>query len=42
MFTERATGRQYSLVKVFVAPGQSAAYQEASTGRRYNLVKKFA
>ncbi len=37
--TDRTTGRQYQLVKVFVATG--GGYMEAATGRRYNLVKRY-
>jgi hypothetical protein len=40
-FVERQTGRKYQLVKIFVAKGTRAKYQEARTGRRYNLVKRY-
>lgn len=41
MFTERSTGRKYSIVKVFVSADSHATHMEASTGRRYNLIKRY-
>jgi hypothetical protein len=36
--TDRLTGREYQLVKIWDASG---AYMEASTLRRYRLVKRY-
>lgn len=39
--TDRISGRQYQLIKVFVASDEKAKFTEAKTGRRYNLYKLY-